>query len=126
MTSKKHRKYKLLLDEGVHLPREFSSLNRLHNLKHIAESKYRSKSDEFVFRLAEKEGRIPVIYNTKHFKPLISRGSTSIISVSTVLTDKQVDLKICGVLRKIAPSKLRGHLIKVSPKGVLIKRIDKS
>jgi hypothetical protein len=123
MTSRKHRRYKLLLDEGVHLPQKFPNLNKRHNVFHIAQSKYRGKSDEFVFNLAEKEGRMPVVYNTKHFKSFMSLKAASVISVSTVLTDKQADLKICKALKILTPGKLKGHLIKISPRGIQINKI---
>lgn len=123
MNSKRHRRYKLLFDEGLPLPRSYPDLNKLHSLTHIAQSKNRGKSDRFIFRLAEKHDMLPVVFNTKHFKPLITQNSISLISLSTSLTNKEADLKICKALKEIKTSQLKGHLISISKSGIEIKHL---
>lgn len=123
MSSKKHKRYRLLLDEGLHLPNSYPNLNKLHDVLHVTQTKNRGKSDEVIFRMAEKEDRLPVVFNTKHFKPLISKNSTSVVSLSTNLTDKQADLKICKVLKNLSVSQTKGCLISISKSGIIIKGI---
>ena len=88
---------------------------------HIARAKNRGKTDEFIYRLAEKEGRLLVVFNTKHFKSLISKTSVSIISLSTNLTDQQADIKICKTLKKLATFQTKGYLISISKSGIEFK-----
>lgn len=121
MSLKKHRRYKLLLDEGLHFPDSYPNLNNLHDLLHIARTKNRGKTDEFIYRLAGKEGRLLVVFNTKHFKPLISKTSLSIISLSTNLTDQQADIKICKTLKNLPTFQTKGHLISISKSGIEFK-----
>ncbi|MDO8571035.1 MAG: DUF5615 family PIN-like protein [Candidatus Daviesbacteria bacterium] len=121
MSSRKFKRYKLLLDEGLHLPVSYPKLNSLHDVLHIVNTKNKSKSDKVIFQMAEKEGRLPVVFNTKHFKPLINKNSTSVISLSTNLTDTESDLKICKVLRNISKSQSKGCLISVTKNGINIK-----
>ena len=123
MSSKKHKRYKLLLDEGLHLPTSYPNLNNLHDVVHVAETSHRGQDDEIIFRIAGKEKRIPVVFNTKHFKPLIFSESVSVISLSTNLTDKQADLKMCKALRGLKGNETKGHLITITNTGISIKRI---
>lgn len=123
MSSKKHKRYKLLLDEGLHLPNCYPKLNSYHNIVHIVETRNKGQSDVAVFNIAEKEERLSVVFNTKNFKPLISGDSGSVISLSTNLTDEQADLKMCKVLRELKPSQTRGHLIEITNSGIKITKM---
>lgn len=124
MNSRKPRKYKLLLDEGLHLPSSYPNLNNFHDVLHIAQTKDRGKADDVIFQIAEKESRLPVVFNTKHFKPLISKDTISVITLSTNLTDQQADLKICKALRELKPSEAKGCLISITNGGINIRRIE--
>jgi hypothetical protein len=86
MTTRKHIRRKLLLDEGLPRRESFPKLN------------------------------------TKDFKPFILEDKPSVIALSTGLTNAQIDVKICKVLKKIKPSELRGHLISISNEGEEIKK----
>lgn len=121
MRSKRHRRYKILLDEGLHLPNCYPRLNNLHDVLHIAQTKYRGKADNVIFQIAEKEERLPVVFNTKHFKPLIAKNSVSVISLSTNLDDKESDLKICKALKNLLLAQRKGCLISISKSGITIK-----
>lgn len=90
MSLKRHKRYKLLLDEGLHLPNSYPKLNNLHDVLHIVNTKNKGKSDKIIFQIAEKEGRLPVVFNTKHFKPLITKNSMSVIALSTNLTARKL------------------------------------
>lgn len=90
---------------------------------HVTQTKNRGKADEVIFRMAGKDDRLPIVFNTKHFKPLISKNSTYVVSLSTNLTDKQADLKICKVLKNLSVSQTKGRLISISKGGIIIKEI---
>ena len=117
---RKHKRYKLLLDEGLHLPTSYPKLNNLHDLLHIANTHHRGKGDSYIYKLAQKEERIPVVFNTKHFKPLVKQDSISIIALSTNIKDAEADRKICKVLRSLKANQIKGHLISISNEGVSI------
>lgn len=118
MRSKRRKRYKLLLDEGVHLPQSYPKLNNLHNLIHITEVGLRGSKDEKVFKYAHQNSLIVVVFNIKDFKKLISHDKPSIIALSTNLTDKQTDLKICKVLKELKPKEIRGCLITITRSGI--------
>lgn len=126
MSSKRNRRYKLLLDEGLHLPDSYPNLKNLHDILHVVQTKNSGKADSVIFRIAQKENRIIVVFNTKHFKPLISKGSISVISLSTNLTDRQADLKMCKALRELKPSETKGCLISITNSGITVKRPTKN
>src|SRR3989304_8950294 len=115
MTIRTHTRHKLLLDEGLPRKEAYPKANNLHNLKHIVHDIDKGGAkDKDVYVIANKEKRLVVVFNTKDFRPLISPESVSVISLSTNLTDKQVDLKICKVLRSLKPSETKGHLITIT------------
>ncbi len=108
-------KHRLLLDEGLPRKEAYSQANNYHNLRHIVHDINRGGAkDNEVYAIANSERRLMVVFNTKDFKPLISPKSVSVISLSTNLADKQVDLKICKVLKTIKPSQTKGHLISIT------------
>lgn len=123
MSSKRHKRYKLLLDEGLHLPDSYPNLKNLHDLLHVAQTENSGRADDVIFRIAQKEKRFPVVFNTKHFKPLIVKDSISVLSLSTSLTDRQADLKMCKALRELKPSETKGCLISITNSGIVVKRV---
>lgn len=112
MTIRAHTRYKLLLDEGLPRKESFPQANNYHNLKHIVHDIDKGGvSDKVVYKIANRDERLVVVFNTKDFRNLITSKSVSVISLSTNLNDKQIDLKICKVLKLLKPSQTKGHLI---------------
>lgn len=119
MTTRTRTRYKLLLDEGLPRKETYPQANNFHNLRHIFHDIGKGGAkDKDVYAIANKEKRLVVVFNTKHFRPLISPESVSVISLSTNLTDKQVDLKLCKVLRYLKPSESKGHLITITNSNI--------
>ena len=123
MPSKKHIRHRLLLDEGLHLPKSYPSLNKLHNALHVSQTKLRGKSDNVLFDYAVKEKRMVVVFNIKDFRKLIKSDKPSVISLSVNLTDKQADLKMCKALKHLRKAEINGHLISVTGSGIAVERI---
>lgn len=124
MSSKKTTRLKLLLDEGLPPKDRFPKLNNLHTVKHIKHDlKKGGSKDPIVYKLAEKEKFLVIVFNTKDFEPLIEKDKPTVISLSTSLTDRQIDLKICKVLKNLKPSQKDGHLFSVTNEGINIKKI---
>lgn len=121
MNIKKPKKHKLLLDEGLHLPQSYPGTNRFYDLKHISQTRFKAKPDVDIYYLANKENRFPVVFNTKDFKPLISKGKMSVIALSTNLTDKEADLKMSKALRRLSQAHIKGCLISITKSGITIK-----
>ncbi len=123
MTSRKHIRRKLLLDEGLPRKESFPKLNNLHTVRHINHDlKKGGMIDQDIYNLAEKEGHIVVVFNTKDFKPLIKDDKPSVISLSTNLRNTEIDKKICKILRKPKPSQEKGCLISITNEGEKIVR----
>lgn len=126
MSSNKRTRYNLLLDEGLPPKVRFPDLNNLHTVKHINHDlKKGGVKDLAIYKLAEKEGYIVVVLNTKDFKPLIDANKPTVISISTGLSNRQIDLKLCKLLKDLKPSEQSGHLISISNEGIHIKKITK-
>lgn len=124
MSLKRHRRYKLLLDEGVHLPSKYPNLNNLHDLVHVTQIGLTGVGDDKIFAWANKQSRIPVVFNIKDFKKFLQPSNPSIISLSPLLTDEQADLKICKALNNLKPSESGGCLISISNSGITTKRFN--
>ena len=125
MSSRKHIRHKLLLDEGVHLPQSYPKLNNLHDVIHISQVDLRGEPDEKIFDYTKLSSRITVVFNVKDFQKFIHPNFPSIIALSTNLTDKQADLKICKALKELKPSETKGHLISITNSGIDKKNITK-
>ena len=115
MATRIHIKHRLLLDEGLPKKEAYFQANNYHNLRHIVHDFGKSGAkDKEVYSIANKEKRIVVVFNTKDFKPLTTFKSMSVISLSTNLNDRQVDLKLCKILRLLKPSEIVGYLITIT------------
>ena len=125
MSSRKHIRHKLLLDEGVHLPQSYHQLNNLHDVVHVSQVDLKGKQDEKIFDYAKLSSRITVVFNVKDFQKFIHPNFPSIIALSTNLTDKQADLKICKALKELKPSETKGHLISITNSGIDKKGVSK-
>lgn len=126
MSSSKRTRYNLLLDEGLPPKDRFPTLNNLHTVKHIKHDLKRGGAkDSIVYDVAAKEKYIVIVFNTKDFEPLIDENKPAVISLSTGLSNKQIDLKLCKLLKKIKPSEQNGHLISLSNERVSIKKITR-
>ena len=125
MTSKKHTRHKLLLDEGLPRKKSFPKLNNLHTARHINHDlKKGGMKDKDIYILAEETEYIVAVFNTKDFKPFISEAKPSVIAISTGLTNAQIDVKLCKVLKKLNPSERKGHLISITNEGENIKKLS--
>ncbi len=123
MSSKKHIRYRVLLDEGLPPKEKLPITNNLHNLKHIKHDLKKAQSrDSVVYSLATKEQYLVVVFNAKHFRPLIQETKSSIISLSARMTNKQIDLKLCKVLNNLKPSEQKGCLISINNEGIVVER----
>ena len=125
MPSRKHKRYKLLLDESLPPRTFYPQANNLHDLKHIKHDLHRGGiSDREVYQIASIQNRLVVVFNKKDFKPLVQATKPSIVFLSPALSNKQVDLKLCKMLGGLTKSELTGHLIYLSNrKQIMIKRI---
>lgn len=112
----KFYKHKLLLDEGFHLRNRFPVLNGHFDLKHVAaDYKQSGLSDQKVHKLAQKERRLIITYNTKDFEKLAQISiNTGIIGVSPNLTLDQIDKKLTSILMKSTKKSLFGKLTQIS------------
>lgn len=121
MTIRARTRHKLLLDEGLPRKEAYPRANNYHSLRHIVHDVGKGGAkDKDVYAIANKEKRIVVVFNTKDFRPLIFPQSVSVISLSTNLTDRQVDLKLCKALRYLKPSQTKGHLITITNSNISV------
>ena len=125
MPSKKHTRCRLLLDEGLPHKEKFPTLNNLHNVKHIKHDLKRGGSkDPIVYNIALEDNRLVAVFNTKDFRPLIGKEKPSVISLSTGLSNIQIDLKLCKMLKNLKPSEQKGCLISVTNEGISINKVS--
>ena len=109
---KRFHKYKLLLDENFSVRSSFPLLNRRFDVKHIAQDLNKAGiSDEQVYEIARKQGRLLITYNVKDFSRLASKSKdTGIIGVSANLSMGQIDKKLTALLLRSPKSSLYGKL----------------
>ncbi len=109
---KRFHKYKLLLDENFSVRSSFPLLNRRFDVKHISLDLNKAGiSDEQVYEIAKKQGRLLVTYNVKDFSRLASKSAdTGIIGVSANLSREQIDKKLTALLIKSSRYSLVGKL----------------
>ena len=120
--SKRYIKYKLLLDEGLSLPKFYPRLNSFHNLKHITHDLRKSGiKDKPLYDLATKQNILLIVFNTKDFKPLIRKATPSVIALSTNLSNKEADLKISKMLRELRLNQTKGYLISITKSETIFK-----
>ena len=124
MRSQRHKRYKLLLDEGLSPRQNSRELNSLHDVKHIKHDlKFAGLSDQKVFDKASREGRLLVTFNIKDFQFLIEKNKPSVIALSTQLSNERADLKMRKALKEIKASQMNGYLISISNSGIVFKHI---
>ncbi len=112
----KFYKHKLLLDEGFYYRKSLSITNSRFDVKHIAgDYKQKALPDLQVYKFAQRESRILVTLNIKHFKPLVSTSKlTGVIGISENLTLEQIDKKLTALLNKSTKKSLFGKLTIIS------------
>ncbi len=126
MSSRKHTRYKLLLDEGLPPKETFPTINNLHSLKHIKHDlKQGGAKDQKIYKISEEENYLVIVLNTKDFKPMIEDRKPTIICLSSGISNRKIDQKICGILKKLKLEQKRGHIISVSNEGAVIKKVRK-
>ncbi len=108
-------KLKLLLDEGFPYRNSFKALNNYFNVRHIKQDfGLEGVPDEEVYKLASEEERLLITFNVRDFRPLIKQRRPTVIGISPVLTNKQIDIKLTAILRKLKPEDLKGKFFKIN------------
>lgn len=110
--TKQFYKHKLLLDENFPVRSSFPTLNKRFDVKHIAIDLHLvGLSDSEVYKLARKENRLLITFNTKDFVKLVKKDKdTGVIGVSANLPLEQIDKKLTALLTKASSKTLRGKL----------------
>lgn len=113
---RRHRRYKLLLDENM-APRErFPILNSRHDVKHLVHDLDRiGISDDRVHTLAIKTQRLIVTFNRKHFAPMGGKSKeTGVIAIPPTVSNGQIDTKLVALLFHHLPSYFYGKTQTIS------------
>lgn len=93
-------RHKLLLDEGLYPRKSLPRINNRHDVKHIKHDFHHGGvTDEKIYKLAVKQKRIIVTYNTRDFRNMAKESASSgIIGVSQRLTPDQLDTRLNAIL----------------------------
>ena len=103
-------KPKLLLDEGFPRRKTFARLNRYCDVKHIAHDiKLSGATDATVYQYACEHERIMVTFNDRHFKPLVSATTMTVIGVSMKLSGDDMDKKLTSLMKRLKPTDFKGQ-----------------
>lgn len=114
MTIKKTYRYKLLLDEMLPKRNRFPLLNNYHDLKHIVHDFKKSGiTDYMVVQLAQKEKRIIISKNARHFRSLCRKHCIDLISFEDTIPFEYFDKKANAYLRKRSTHKMTGSEKKI-------------
>ena len=114
--SRRFYKHKLLLDENFPTRKDFPTLNRRFDVKHVgADLNQQGLSDPLVYDLARKQGRLVITRNIKDFRELaLTSNDTGVIGISPNLTFDQIDKKLTALLNKSTKKSLLGKLTIIS------------
>ena len=114
--SRKFRKYKLLLDEGLPPRKRFKILNSRHSLAHIKHDLGKSGiSDREVWNVATQQKRIVVTYNARDFEKLAPLSKNSgVIAVSSNLSNEMIDKKLTSLLSRRKKGNFFGKFIYIT------------
>lgn len=111
-------KHKLLLDEGLYPRKSLPRVNNRYDIKHIKHDlKGAGFEDEEVYKIAVRQKRIIVTYNTRHFRKLAKRSIDSgIIGVTQKLTPEQLDTRLNSLLSKSSEKAFYGKYTSLNKK----------
>ncbi len=82
-----------------------------------------ASEDRDIYSRANDEGRIAVVFNTKHFEPLLKKNSSTIFAVSPNMEYKNVDNILQKILSEMKESEVRGKIYFVSNNGVRVEEV---
>ena len=115
MVKKRFVKFKLLLDEALSPRESFPQTNNIFNLKHIRDDfRQTGLADELVYKFAQETKRLIITPNTKDFRKLLKSKDTGIIGISMALKTKDMDKKLCSLLKKSSKGDLFGKVTKIT------------
>ena len=104
-------KHKILLDENMPQRFRLPLLNEQFEVKHLRDDLGKGQLvDPEVYELAVKERLVIVTYNIKDFRPMSgTKKDAGIIGAPDRLPIKQLDTKLCALLKHLRPNALRGR-----------------
>ena len=88
-------------------------LNQQFEVRHLRDDLRKGElEDPDVYELAVQEGYVIVTYNIKDFRPLAgTKQDAGIIGAPDRLPIKQLDSKLCALLKRLTPNALRGTYV---------------
>ena len=115
MVKKRFIKFKILLDEALPPRQRFLQTNKIFDVKHISHDlRLSGLADSVLYQLAKKIERLIVTTNVKDFKKLLKGKETGIIGISMALKTKDIDKKLCSLLKKSSKGNLFGKITKIT------------
>ncbi len=101
-----------LLDENKPQRFKLPFLNRHFDVKPVRDDLGKGTfTDPEVYELAVKDGRVPVTYNVKRYRPLAGpKEDVGIVGVPGRLPLSQQDKKLCSLLKRLMPNALQGDV----------------
>ena len=115
MQKRRFIKFKVLLDEALPPRQSFPKTNKVFDVKHIKHDLNLSGfADSIVYEIACELKRLIVTPNIKDFKRLLKGDKTGIIAVSMALSTKNMDKKLCSLLRKSKKGNLFGKIVEIT------------
>ena len=109
-------KHKLLFDEGVYARQLFQRVNGRYNVKHVKHDLHKEgMSDIEVYKIAVKQKRIIVTFNTKDFRKFANQNTNSgVIGITEKLTPEKLDIKLNSILSKSSEKSFYGKYTPLS------------
>ena len=108
---KRFYKHKILLDENMPQRFRLPLLNQQFEVKHLRDDLDKGQlEDPEVYELAVRDGLVIVTYNIKDFRSLAgTKPDAGIIGAPDRLPVKQLDTKLCALLKWLTPNALKGR-----------------
>jgi Domain of unknown function (DUF5615) len=114
-SSKRFKKFRIVLDAAFAKPSAFPRLSKKANLTHIVFDYKLSPQveDEKIYQKAIEENRFVLTINFKDFKKLVKKDKPGIIGIESQLSNEEIDMIVTKFLSKKNPDDFIGKAIKI-------------
>lgn len=114
-TTKKKRKFRLLLDSAFAKPDQFPKLFNKAKLVHVVHDLglSRQAEDEDIYQKAIETNCFVLTINFKHFKKFVINGKPGVIGINSQLSNNEIDLIVAKFISGKNPDDFWGKATKI-------------
>lgn len=114
-STKKFKKFRLLLDSAFARPEKFIKLRKKANIAHCVHDYGLSfqAEDKDIYQRACLENRFVLTINFKDFRKLVTNGKPGILGIDSGLSNEEIDFEVTEFLSDKDPKDFIGKATKI-------------